>query len=300
MQALQAPVLYFFQDVASPFLDTFFQIITMLGEEYFYILIVALFYWNISQKNGMLLGLIFIYSTVINVALKMIVMSPRPFEVLPDIHGKRLHTAGGYSFPSGHSQGSASFFTGLALVLKRPWFTWFALLLMILVALSRVYLRVHWPVDVIGGLFLGVAVGIAIWKIFQSVWDSLAKRVLYLVLLQGFAIVLWFVFVLLESQGIVRSEKMGDLFKITGTGMGAVAGYLLQIHFSSFSTEGSRSLKIIRYLVGIIGALAILLGLKALFPYTNYFNLIRYLILGLWLTFLYPWLGMKFYLFKSE
>lgn len=294
---MQQSILYFFQSIANPMLDTIVQGITLLGEEYFFILVVALFYWNISKESGLILGLVYIYSTIVNIVLKMIFMTPRPFEVLPDIAGKRIHTATGYSFPSGHTQGAASFFTALALRIRKRWFTVLAIFLMIAVAVSRVYLGVHWPVDVLGGLLIGTGLGYLLHRILsRKTNDERALNVL-LITLEAAVLAVCLLYSLLAAKGWVNSEKVGDLFKAAGTSLGVVLGYLLQQKLVDFQIRGKLWKKILRYIIGIITTVALLAGLKKLFPYTNLFNFTRYFCVGLWLIFAFPWIAQKVGLF---
>lgn len=75
------------------------------------------------------------------------------------------------SFPSGHVANAATVAIALALILRR-WWVWFAGgLLVVLMALSRTYLGVHWLSDTLGGLLVGVGVAAIVWAPFSSHLD---------------------------------------------------------------------------------------------------------------------------------
>lgn len=61
----------------------------------------------------------------------------------------------GYSFPSGHSCQAVTFWIVAPLLIGVPWVRVLGAALLVLTALSRVYLGVHWLFDVLGGLCLG-------------------------------------------------------------------------------------------------------------------------------------------------
>ncbi len=87
------------------------------------------------------------------------------------IYGLMIHS---YSFPSGHALASTIFFCLLAAsagridLHHRTLYGLLALILILLVGASRIYLRVHWPSDVIGGYFFGT--------IFLCLWEGILFR----------------------------------------------------------------------------------------------------------------------------
>lgn len=116
---MQENVLLYLQNIGSPFLDLFFEFITMLGEKNILIAVIAWIFWNIDKKKGFILSFTLLFSLFINVVLKISIHNSRPFEVIPEIVGKRIHTATGYSFPSGHTQEQPLFMWFLHFFLKR-------------------------------------------------------------------------------------------------------------------------------------------------------------------------------------
>ena len=88
-----------------------------------------------------------------NLLLKNLVMRPRPFDAIPQLQA--LVHAGGWSFPSGHSTSSMA--AGVVMFRQPPRpIGALALILAILICLSRLYVGVHYPTDVLCGTLIGI------------------------------------------------------------------------------------------------------------------------------------------------
>ncbi|MBM7642380.1 phosphatase PAP2 family protein [Streptococcus loxodontisalivarius] len=141
-------------------LTSFFKTITVVGntstQVIIVVLIAGLFYWKKMRReayfiagNGILAGLFII-------SLKHIFQRPRPSI-------SHLVEAAGYSFPSGHSMGTMLILGNLIVIAyklcqKKGLASLIAILLgltIFLVGLSRIYLGVHYPSDVLAGFILG-------------------------------------------------------------------------------------------------------------------------------------------------
>ena len=148
-----------FQGLAGKgsFLYYLMNFISMFGEEMILVAIVGLIYWGFDKYRGEKIGFMMIAAVVFNPLIKGIVKRTRPFDSGVGIENFR--DVDGYSFPSGHSSGSASTLVGTTVVYKDKKFKWLiacAVIIPVLVALSRTYLGAHYPTDVICGLALGV------------------------------------------------------------------------------------------------------------------------------------------------
>jgi len=297
---MQENILKFFQSISTPFLDFLFQAITFLGEQYVTIAIVSWLYWNYSKKEGFLLTFIYMISVFVNLFAKILVHTQRPFQVLDNIEGKRLTTATGYSFPSGHTQGASTLYFGLALIFKKRWLYITAIVLSVLVALSRIYLGVHWPVDVFFGMLFGFVIPYIFYSFLRKHYDN--KTIFNELLIKiTVAVYILAYFLAVYNYFFYRNElEVSDLLKVLGVFTGTVVGFILQEKKLTFIVEQKMYLKIIRYLIGVLIAVGLLVGLKFLFPEMGIFNYFRYLIVGAWVSGLYPMLGVKLGLFNQE
>ncbi|MCF6335320.1 MAG: phosphatase PAP2 family protein [Spirochaetales bacterium] len=291
-------VLLFFQNIESPVLDYFFELVTMLGEKNILIAVIAWMFWNVDKKKGFILSFTLLFSLVLNTGIKIAFHRQRPFELLSEIAGKRVQTATGYSFPSGHTQGASTFYLTLALLFKKWWIYAAALSVSLLVAVSRLYLGVHWPVDVIGGLILGYTAAIVIYRILSALYDRTVSRDLFIVFsaigillfLSGFLIINRIYF-----SGIL---VLTDLMKTAGIFTGVSVGFILEGKFVDFSVNSSFVRRALRFVVGITGTLSLVSGLKIIFPAVDAFHFFRYALIGLWITWLYPAAGKRIGLFN--
>jgi undecaprenyl-diphosphatase len=91
--------------------------------------------------------------------VKSAVDRPRPFAVVPEADPLLEGTLGS-SFPSGHAATSFAGAVVLAFLARRAWPLLFVLAG--LVAFSRVYVGVHYPLDIVGGAAIGVAVALVV------------------------------------------------------------------------------------------------------------------------------------------
>ncbi|GIV64750.1 MAG: hypothetical protein KatS3mg046_010 [Bellilinea sp.] len=134
-------------------LVSLFKGITFLGNEEFYLLIIPLLYWCVDAGLGLRIGVMLIFSNVFNSALKLAFHSPRPYWVDLDVRAFSSETS--FGMPSGHAQNAASLWGLAAVKMRKTWFRWLAVLLILLIGLSRMVLGVHFPSDVLVGWGVG-------------------------------------------------------------------------------------------------------------------------------------------------
>ncbi len=153
----------YLQQFASPTLDALLLFVTNLGSELAYIAFLLVTYLAFDARLGQRVAVYLLVSFYLNFHLKGLIDTPRPYTIDPELARSpaAVATGAGPGFPSGHAQASATFWGYLALRVRKIWFWTLAALLVALISLSRIYLGVHIPLDIIGGLIIGaVLVGL--------------------------------------------------------------------------------------------------------------------------------------------
>ena len=159
--------LYFLENLRTPFGDAFFSLITHFGEETLFIVAGLLVFWCVNKMEGYYLLIVGLTGTVINQFLKLWFRIPRPWVRDPNftiVESARAE-ATGYSFPSGHTQSALGTFGSIARWNKEAWVRIACLAVCVLVPLSRMWLGVHTPADVLVGAAMALDQGVSIREI---------------------------------------------------------------------------------------------------------------------------------------
>ena len=157
---IELSILDWIQTLHTPFLDKIMVFITRLGDAgiIWIVLSIVLLLLPKTRKSGVVMVAALVVDVLLcNIVLKNLVARTRPYDVNTGVHllVAKLHD---YSFPSGHT--AASFASVTALYLAGEKKLWkFALVLACLIAISRLYLYVHYPTDVLRGILFGVISG---------------------------------------------------------------------------------------------------------------------------------------------
>jgi undecaprenyl-diphosphatase len=174
--AFDRPVSLWLHRFDSRTLDQVMRALTFLGSVPAIIAVVALVAaWAMLRGARSLAGVLVAVASVaegLNVLLKLLFQRPRP-----DIVSKIL-VPDSYSFPSGHAMVSTAVYGMVAVTiarlaprLRRPLYT-ITPVVVLLIGVSRVFLGVHWPTDVLAGFAAGglvlAAVDLALWRARRS------------------------------------------------------------------------------------------------------------------------------------
>lgn len=170
-------ILDFIQNTFScKFLDYFFIAVTSLSNKgiFWIILAVVLLCFKKTRKTGICLGTVLIIGEILgNQILKNLFERPRPYTVNPDAN-VIIEKLSSFSFPSGHSRCAVE----CAVVIFANNKKWgiAAIVLAVLTCVSRMYLYMHYPTDVLAGAVLGVIDGLLAIFIVKKVGEYINNK----------------------------------------------------------------------------------------------------------------------------
>lgn len=164
------------ENLYCAFLDAVMPVITFLGDGgWFWIAAaVVMLFFKRTRKTALMTGAALIFGLLIcNLILKPAVARIRPYEVMEGIK-LLIEKQSDFSFPSGHT--TASFEAATVFMLRDKRFGIPALVLACIIALSRMYLYVHYPTDIIGGIVIGTLCGLLGYFVVGYVWKRVESR----------------------------------------------------------------------------------------------------------------------------
>ncbi len=174
---LDGNILLWIQEyIRNDFLTPVFKFITLLGDGgYVWIgIAVLLLFFRGYRKTGLMVGASLLGSLLFNnMLVKNLVARPRPYRMIQTLT-ILVPEPGEYSFPSGHT--SSSFAAGVVLYLMLPKkYGVPAMILAFLIGISRLYVGVHYPTDVLAGAVLGTLIAVGVVKATESL-EKIRKK----------------------------------------------------------------------------------------------------------------------------
>ncbi|MBQ8740008.1 MAG: phosphatase PAP2 family protein [Clostridia bacterium] len=179
MNEFEIKILDFIQEhLRFGFLDDLMVLLTRLADDgiVWIVLAIALICFKPSRKMGITLGVALLLGLIVgNLGLKNLFARPRPYTVNPDIVPSMLiDTLKSYSFPSGHTR--CCFESAMAMYLCDKRWGKAAFVLGGFIGFSRMYLYMHYPTDVIGGVILGLINGVIAFIIVDKIYKAIDNR----------------------------------------------------------------------------------------------------------------------------
>lgn len=262
--------LYLLEDIRNPILNFIFSFITLFGEETIFMAIGMMIFWCVDKFKGYYLLCVGFLGTVLNQFLKIVCQVPRPWIKDPNftIVESAREAASGYSFPSGHTQTSVGLYGGIARLTNNKTLRVVMIILAALVALSRMYLGVHTPADVLISVLIATVLIFVAYPLFKKAEKSpkVMYSILFFFLVTIIAYTCFVVFnsanlsgtTVEEAENYASALKNG--FTLLGCGVGILVVYAADLKWIKFETKAVWWAQVLK----VIGGLALLLITKEL------------------------------------
>ena len=318
------PIIIALQGIGDWFV-TLMSLFTFLGDEEFYFLLFPVLFWCIDSRLGLRAGLILLLSGTINLYFKWIFRLPRPYWISNDVTAYSSDPL--FGAPSGHSQNAVAMWGLIATSISKTWVTVIIIFVIFMIGLSRMVLGVHFLLDVITGWIIGYMILLVFLRLEPYLARWIANKSLSLKVSFSFLVSVGMILVALIILSVLSTWELPDdwlqnahkaapaaetIAPMSLSGVisnaavlfGVSAGYLIMKQQEGFSTQGSIPQQILKYLIGIIGVLAIWKGLDLIFPEGETilafaFRYLRYSLAGIWISLGAPWIFVKIKLSQS-
>ena len=129
--------------------------LSYMGVIYFWVIVMILLYLFGGQKAKSVakrMFIVLVLVVIVSVLLKELILRPRPYTQLTGLIVLDPQTD--YSFPSGHT----IIATSMSYVLAKEYNKYILMIIPVIVALTRLYMGVHYPSDVMGGFLIGLII----------------------------------------------------------------------------------------------------------------------------------------------
>ena len=280
--------LYTLENIRNPVLDAVMSAVTQLGGETFYMAVAIVVFWCVSKGLGYYILTVGFAGTVLNQFLKITCRIPRPWVLDPDftIVESARAAATGYSFPSGHTQNAFASFGCLGMWSRKAAWRAVCAVIIALIALSRMYLGVHTPLDVGVSLVSGAVLTLALWPLFRdierhpkrmyaAIGVMLALTAAYLVYVET-----WPFPADTDAENLASALENG--YKLLGAGAAMLFAYALDRKYIHFDTRAPMVGQVLKCVIGLALVMAIRAGLKqplyAVFTNANLADAVRYFV----------------------
>lgn len=302
------------QGTGNPILEAAARILSLVGDPLAYVLYMIVILWCVDERRGTRLGICLLASNGINHAVKQTLRVPRPFTREPGIN---LIAETGYSMPSGHSQNSAAFWPSLASYVGRRPLRLLLAFLPVIIGMSRVYLGVHYPTDVLAGWILGYSVSAVNVFLFPRAaksltgvlsrafpngvptrarrWALILPTAAFVYLVNGFSsgdgsaggLFLGFTVGAILLDEANRTSGQTSRERATVTVDTPAADERPDARGAFCAASGTLAQKALRAVLGLAGLVLIYVVLKGAFPGPDsaqygVFRFVRYALIGLW------------------
>ena len=291
-------LLYILEQLRTPAVTKALSALTYFGGVYGFMVLSIIVFWCIDKRCGYFMLSLGFLGTVINQFLKIIFRIPRPWVLDPSFEPveSAVADAGGFSFPSGHTQNVFATFGGVFAWTKKVWLKIVCAVLIVLVAFSRMYLGVHTPLDVGVSVVIGVVLLLVLYPVFRDLEAHPNRFYGFLavlaVLLAAFLLYsyLWPFpdWMFAEEHVVNLVEARHNASILTGALAALTIAYTLDLRRTRFDTRAVWWAQILKVVIGLVVTLALIEGTKAVLGRSDLVTGLRYFLGVLFAAGIWP------------
>lgn len=259
--------LQFLQNIRIPVLNELMLGITYLGDEIAFLVIALIMFWCVDKRQGYYILSVGFLGTIANQFMKLCFRVSRPWLRNPNLTvlGNAMDGAGGYSFPSGHSQSSVGTFGGIAFLTNNKVIRYVCLGICILVPFSRMYIGVHTPQDVIVGAVMAIALVFIMQPLIFAKNGKYIPVTLAFMTICAVSYLCYVSFYPFPADVQIENLHSGreNAYTLLGALLGFLIVYIVDEKWLQFSVEAVWWAQLLKVSIGLILILAIKEGLSS-------------------------------------
>ena len=259
--------LYWLEGIRMPVLNEFMLAITTLGEETAFLAMALIFFWCVDKKRGYLLMSVGFLGTMFNQFMKLWFRIPRPW-VLDEnftILEQAREAASGYSFPSGHTTSAVGTFGSIAVSSRKRWVQVLSVTVAVLVGISRMYIGVHTPADVLVGALTSILLIVLLRNVVLSGNEKGMKVIIAVMIAVAIGLLAFVELYPFPADVDVHNLESGlkNAYTMIGCMVGVAVVYTVDIKYLDFQTKAVWWAQILKAVLGLILVLAVKEGLRS-------------------------------------
>lgn len=259
--------LYVLEKIRMPGLNEFMLAVTQLGEETAFLVLALIFFWCVDKKRGYMLMSVGFIGTMANQFMKLWFRVPRPW-VLDEnftILEQAREAASGYSFPSGHTTSAVGTFGSIAASSERRWVRIVSVTLAVLVGLSRMYVGVHTPQDVIVGALTSIVLIFLLKNVTLQGCDRGMKVLVAAMIAMALGLLAFVELYPFPADTDVHNLESGvkNAYTMIGCLTGVAIVYVVERKYINFRTDAVWWAQILKAVLGLVLVLIVKEGLRS-------------------------------------
>lgn len=258
--------LYLLEKIRVPVLNEFLLAITALGEETAFLMIGLIVFWCIGKRQGYYLMTVGLAGTVASQLMKIVCRVPRPwvrdsnFTILEAAR----EAAGGYSFPSGHTQTAVGTLGSIAAFTRKKWIAAICVVLAILVGFSRMYIGVHTPADVLVGALLSAVLIAAFYPLMLGKQERTYFGLVILAVLSiAYLLYMELTVFPVDIDPHNYESAMKNAYTLMGCSGALLIVYPVEKRYVNYSEKAVWWAQLLKIALGLLAVLAVKEGLRS-------------------------------------